>query len=104
MNNLIIFITASSKEEARKIANGLVSKRLVACVNIVLNIESIFTWKGKLEVAKEVLLIAKTKAGLFSKVEKAVKKLHSYECPEVIAFPITKGNKDYLKWVKETTL
>lgn len=104
MDDLIIFITASSKGEARKIATNLVGKRLVACVNIVPSVESIFTWKGKLEVAKEILLIAKTKAALFPRVEKAVKKMHSYECPEIIAFPITRGNRDYLRWVRGATL
>ncbi|KPK41775.1 MAG: hypothetical protein AMJ78_04610 [Omnitrophica WOR_2 bacterium SM23_29] len=104
MDNLIIFITASSKREAKKIATNLVGKRLVACVNIVPGVESIFTWKGKFEVAKETLLIAKTKAALFTKVEKAVKKMHSYECPEIIAFPITKGNRDYLKWIRGAAL
>ncbi|MFH1779168.1 MAG: divalent-cation tolerance protein CutA [Candidatus Omnitrophota bacterium] len=104
MNYLVVFITAANKDEARKIARSLVAKRLVACVNIVPAIESIFTWKGKLEVAKEVLLIAKTKAELFSKVERCVKRLHSYECPEIIAFEIAKGNKDYLRWVEGTTL
>jgi len=103
MDNLIIFITASSRGEAGEIATNLVGKRLVACVNIVPGIESIFTWKGKLEVAKETLLIAKTKAALFPRVEKMVKKVHSYECPEIIAFPITRGNKEYLKWLRETT-
>lgn len=104
MKNVIIFITASSKEEARRIASYLVKAKLVACVNIVHNIESVFTWKNKVETAKEVLLIAKTKSQLFSKLESAVRKLHSYECPEIIAFEITKGNKDYLKWLKDTTL
>ncbi len=102
MNYLVVFITAANKAEAQKIAKGLVAKKLVACVNIVPNIESVFSWKGKLEVEKEVLLIAKTKAGLFPELEKAIKKLHSYECPEIIGFPITKGNRDYLKWVNST--
>ncbi|KPK38425.1 MAG: hypothetical protein AMJ78_10050 [Omnitrophica WOR_2 bacterium SM23_29] len=103
MSYLVIFITVANKAEARKIARSLVAKRLVACVNIVPNIESIFTWKGKLEDSKEVLLIAKTKAMLFLEVEKEVKRLHSYECPEIIAFEIAKGNKDYLRWVERTT-
>lgn len=104
MNYLVIFITTANQDETRKIARSLVEKKLVACVNIIPSIESIFTWKGKTEVAKEVLLIAKTKVGLFPRVEKEVKRLHSYECPEVIAFPVTKGNKNYLKWIKDTTL
>ncbi len=103
MDNIVIFITASSKAEARKIAKELVGERLAACVNIIPKMESIYTWKGKLENAFETLLIAKTKAKLFSKVVKAVKSAHSYECPEIIAIPIKKGSKDYLKWIEEST-
>lgn len=99
----MIFITASSKEEARKIARALVVKRLAACVNIITEIESIYTWKKKIEESKEALLVVKTKATLFGKVEKEVKRLHSYECPEIIAFPISKGNRDYLRWIEEST-
>lgn len=65
--------------------------------------ESVYTWKGKTEVAREALLIAKSKKNLFSKIEKAVKGLHSYECPEIIALPIVDGSKEYLKWIEEST-
>lgn len=82
-NYIIIFITASSKKEAERIANGLVDKRLAACVNIVPNIKSIYTWKGKKEKANEVLLIAKSKKERFNRIIKQVKSLHSYEVPEI---------------------
>ncbi|MDP2942854.1 MAG: divalent-cation tolerance protein CutA [Candidatus Omnitrophota bacterium] len=103
MKNIVIFITAGSRAEARKIAKGLVEKRLAACVNIVPDIESVYTWKGKTEAAREVLLIAKTKENLFARIEKAVKGLHSYECPEIIAISIVDGSRDYLKWIEEST-
>lgn len=103
MKYIVIFITACSIAEARKIAKDLVSRKLAACVNIVPRMESVYTWKGKTEVAREALLIAKSKKNLFSKIEKAVKGLHSYECPEIIALPIVDGSKEYLKWIEEST-
>lgn len=104
MKEVIILITAGSKAEARKIAADLVGKKLAACVTIVPAIESIYAWKGKTEISKEALLVIKTKRRLFSGVEKAVKGLHSYECPEIIALSITAGSKDYLKWIEGSTI
>lgn len=104
MRDVVIFITAGSRAEARKIARCLVDKKLAACVNIVPGIESVYTWKGKTEAARETLLIAKSKRKLFAKIEKAVKGLHSYECPEIIALPIISGSKDYLKWIEGSTI
>lgn len=96
---IVIFITAPSKNEAEKIGKALVEKKLAACVNIIKDIRSIFFWKGKLSDEKEVLLIAKSKTKNFEKIEKEVKKLHSYEVPEIIGLPILMGSKDYLDWV-----
>ena len=98
---IIIFITASSKKEAERIADSLVDKKLAACVNIVPNIKSIYTWRGKREKASEVLLIAKSKREKFKKIIKQVKSLHSYEVPEIICVPITGGSKSYLDWIKK---
>jgi len=104
MKGAVILITAGSKVEARKIAGALLAKRLAACITIVPAVESVYTWKGKTEAAKETLLIVKTKRKLFTRVEKTVKGLHSYECPEIIALPITAGSKSYLKWIGEATI
>lgn len=100
---VVVFITAASLEEARKIAGALVSQRIAACVNIVPKVNSIFRWKGKLEDAEESLLLVKTRAKLFPKVMNAVRAIHSYEVPEIIALPIVEGNPDYLKWLGEET-
>ena len=99
---IVVFITTSSLPQARKIANILVSKRLTACVNILPGINSIFRWQGRLDYAKEVLLIAKTIKSNFRKLTKQVKKIHSYEVPEIIALPIIAGNKEYLKWISDS--
>ena len=96
---IVVFVTASSWEEAEKIGKALVEKKLAACVNMVRDIRSIFYWKGKISDEREVLLIAKAKRKNFEKIEKEVKKMHSYEVPEIIALPILIGSKDYLDWV-----
>ncbi|MFH1856068.1 MAG: divalent-cation tolerance protein CutA [Candidatus Omnitrophota bacterium] len=103
-NYIIIFVTASSLKEAKKIAQILLAGKEAACVNIIKNIDSYFNWKDKLEKAKEFLLIIKTKQNLFEKVKSTVKKYHSYSVPEIIAIPVIKGDKSYLNWVREVTL
>ncbi len=100
MKNIIIFITTGSKKEAEAIARDLIGKRLAACVSILPSVESVYTWKGRTQASKEYLLIAKTEDRLFLKVEKAVKGLHSYECPEIVAFQLTRGSADYMRWMK----
>jgi len=99
---IVVFITASCLKEARKIADALLSKRLVACVNIIKGVDSFFTWKRKKERAREILLIAKTEFSKFGEVEKLVKRNHFYETPEIIAIPIVAGSKQYLKWIEDS--
>lgn len=100
---LVVFITTSSYDEARKIASALVDQRKAACVNIVPKVNSLFRWKGEIEEAEESLLVVKTRAELFPDVVSTVKSIHSYEVPEIIALPIVEGNPDYLTWLKEET-
>jgi len=88
--------------EGRRIARHVVSKRLAACVNIVLSpAESFYTWKSKLEKAREYLLVMKTAAKRLAELEAEVKKMHSYAVPEFIAVPISEGSKEYLSWLEE---
>lgn len=100
---IVIFVTASSEEEARTLARKLVDSRLVACANVVPGLQSLFHWKGNVEEAKEVLLILKSRAELFDRVEQRVRELHSYEVPEIIALPILQGSAPYLAWINEET-
>ena len=100
---IVIFVTASSEEEAKKIAQSLVEKRLAACVNIIKDVQSVFRWKGKILDEKELLLIIKTRKKLYKNVEEEVKNLHAYEVPEIIALPIISGSKDYLYWIDSET-
>ena len=100
----VVFITASSQEEAEKIASGLVENKLVACVNIFPGIQSVFWWEGNLCREQEVFMMAKTRTALFPQVRDEVKKLHSYKVPEIILLPIAEGSADYLAWIKDVTL
>jgi len=104
MQYLMIFVTASSDEEAKKIANALLEQHLVACVNIVDNINSFYWWQGKIQNSNEKLLIIKTKTEKFEQVEYCVKKHHSYQVPEIIAIPIVAGSSDYLNWIHKETV
>ena len=96
---LVVFITATTAEEAGRIADILVSERKAACVNIVPKVNSLFWWEDKLDLAQESLLIVKSRASLLPEIVEIVKKAHSYEVPEIIALPITGGNEDYLRWI-----
>jgi len=100
--NIVIFITCANKREATRIAKCLVEQRLVACVNLVASIKSIFWWQKRIDSATEVLLIAKSKKSLIDKIVKQVRSLHSYSVPEIIALPIVAGNKDYINWINES--
>jgi periplasmic divalent cation tolerance protein len=96
----IVLVTCGSLKEGRLIARNVVEKRLAACVNVVLSpLESVYTWKGKLEESREFLLIIKTTAKRLSELEREVKRLHSYDVPEFVVVPIIAGSKEYLAWL-----
>ena len=97
----LVLTTASSSDEARKIARALVERRLASCVNIVPQIESVYRWKGKVEEAQEWLLIIKTTAAGFERVRDGIRELHSYELPECVCVSIEDGSPEYLKWIGE---
>jgi periplasmic divalent cation tolerance protein len=99
---IVVLVTVPSARTAKKIAKFLLSNKLAACVNIIPKIESLFWWQGKIDKAKEVLLMAKTQKKLFAKLVKAVKSKHPYEVPEIIALPIISGNRKYLDWIDES--
>lgn len=98
----IVLTTASSDEEARKIAHALVERRLAACVNIVPQVASIYRWQGKIEEAQEWLLIVKTTTAAFGQVSEAIAELHSYDVPECICLTIEDGSPNYLEWIAES--
>jgi periplasmic divalent cation tolerance protein len=101
--NRIVLVTCGTLAEGRRIARRVVAARLAACVNIILSpAESFYTWKGKLEKAREYLLVMKTTAKRLAELESEVKRLHSYDVPEFIALPIVAGSRDYLAWLQES--
>ncbi len=101
---IVVFITTKDAEEAEKISQTLVKRRLAACVNIVPAVSSRFWWQDKLDTAQESLLIVKTRDALLPEIIKSVKKLHSYSVPEIIALPVVGGNADYLDWIDSEVL
>ena len=96
---IVLLTTVSDSEEAHKIAEVLLNQRMAACVSIVPGVSSLFWWHEKLDSAQESLLIVKTKALLLNQIVTLVRKIHSYEVPEIIALPIIGGNPDYLEWI-----
>lgn len=103
-NTRVVLVTCPTLAVARKIARAVVQKRLAACVNVVRSpVESYYTWKGKLESAREYLLLIKTTTARLPQLEREVKRRHTYEVPEFIALPITDGSRDYLSWLTEST-
>ena len=101
--NIVVYITAPSEDAAVVISHALVEQKLAACVNIVRNIRSIYSWQGKIEDDAEVLMIVKTQKKHFDALSEKVKELHNYDVPEIIALPILMGSKDYLEWIKAST-
>jgi periplasmic divalent cation tolerance protein len=97
----IVLVTCGSIVEARRIASSVVRKKLAACANIVLGpVESIYRWKGKVERAREVLMVVKTTAKRLAELESEVKRLHSYDVPEFVVVSIAAGSREYLAWVE----
>ncbi|SRR5208282_2554417 len=98
----IVLTTAGSEEEARKIARHIVEERLAACVNIVPQVVSIYSWQNQVEESREWLLIIKTTAAAFERVRTAILELHSYDLPECICLTIEDGSPGYLQWVGDS--
>ena len=101
-DKIVVLVTCGSAKEARRVARALVKARLAACANVVdTPVRSIYRWKGRVESAKEYLLIIKTSRQLFAALQARVKQLHSYDVPEIIAVPIAAGSVNYLRWLDE---
>ena len=100
---LVILVTAVNQEEAVKIGEGMVNAKLAACANIIPGIHSIYRWKGKVVKAQEVLLILKSTKLRYRALEKAIKAMHTYETPEIIALPVKDGLDQYIGWVCSQT-
>ena len=96
-----IYMTAGSREEARKIGKELVMSRLAACVNILDNMNSLYMWQGKVQDDSEIVMIAKTTEDQLPQLVEKVKSLHSYECPCIVSIPVSGGNQAFLDWIAD---
>lgn len=97
----IVLTTADTKELADRIAGGLVERRVAACVSVVAGVTSTYRWKGELCVDAEFLLVIKTTEDRFDSMCTALRELHSYEQPEILALPVCAGDREYLAWLDE---
>jgi periplasmic divalent cation tolerance protein len=99
---MAVLVTCGSRAEAQRIAREIVTRRLAACANLLEPpVQSIYRWKGKVEKAREFLLLIKTSAARLGALEAEVKRLHSYDVPEFIALPIIGGSAAYLRWLAD---
>jgi periplasmic divalent cation tolerance protein len=99
-DKVIVLTTCGKSEDAEKLAQGLIEKRLAACVNVVSGVRSYYRWQGKIENDAEFLLIVKTARGLVDQLRLELEKLHPYELPELIVAPIIDGSPNYLAWLE----
>lgn len=97
---VLIYITTSDAEEAKRIGRRILKERLAACANILEKVQSLYWWKGKLEESGEALLLLKSKKNKVKEIITMVKKLHSYENPAILALPILEGSEEYLQWIE----
>ncbi|MBW7849173.1 MAG: divalent-cation tolerance protein CutA [Rhodospirillales bacterium] len=103
MEHCLIYVTASSRTEAESLARRLVEERLAACANVIERITSYYWWEGEVQSGEEAVVIAKTRRDMVEDVVAAVKRMHSYSCPCVVALPIVAGNPDFLNWIAAET-
>jgi periplasmic divalent cation tolerance protein len=100
---IVVLITTATEEEAVRIGHTLVEAKLAACANVIPRIRSIYRWEGKIADEQESLIVLKSRGELFEALERAVKKLHSYSIPEIIAIPLSMGSSQYINWIHAET-
>ncbi|MFC3194763.1 divalent-cation tolerance protein CutA [Marinicella sediminis] len=98
-----VFISCQNKSEAKKLVESLLADQIIACAQILPEVESFYRWKGQIVNDQECLLLLKTRHRHFSAIEQLVREGHSYDVPEIIAVPLVDGSTDYLKWIDEQT-
>ena len=96
-----VMTTVERQEDAEKIARTLVEGRLAACVQVLGPVASTYHWQGSIESSREWLCLAKSRAGLYAQIEEAIRKVHPYQVPEIIALPILAGSRSYLEWIEQ---
>jgi periplasmic divalent cation tolerance protein len=99
---VVVLVTAPDVKTGRKLARAALAARLVACINLIPRIESHYWWQGKIEAGAEVLLVLKTTTARLAALEKLVVAKHPYDTPEFVVLPISRGNRRYLDWVRDS--
>jgi len=97
-----VLTTVKNRIEARRMAEKIVSEKLAACASAIPNITSVYRWRGRVERAREVMLVAKTSAKKLDRLIHRIKELHSYEIPEILVLRVERGLPEYLKWLEES--
>ena len=100
---LLVISTVANEEEGKAIAEKIVTERLAACVNLSSAVQSLYWWQDGISTDSEVMLFIKTRKDLYSKLERRIRELHSYDVPEVIGIPVCQGSQAYLDWIKKET-
>ena len=98
-NFRVVLTTADSPELADKLARAIVERRLAACVNVVGPVRSVYRWKGEIVTDEERLLVIKSSAACFPRLRDAIRELHTYEVPEILALSVEDGDQPYLEWL-----
>jgi len=102
-SSILVLTTLPERTQAEALARELVTSRLAACIQIGSTVESLYHWQGQIETAAEIPLAIKTRAALYPQVEEAIRRLHPYELPEIVAVPISGGLPGYLAWIAAET-
>jgi periplasmic divalent cation tolerance protein len=101
---MMVYVTVGNIEEAKKIAQNVVTAKLAACANILPSVTSIYHWEGDLQEDQETVMVLKTTSSNVPKLTDMIKDMHSYECPCIVSIPIQGGNDDFLNWIDNETL
>lgn len=99
MQAIVVVTTVGTEEQAHVIAREIIARRLAACVNIVPGVRSVYRWKGSICTDSEWMLVAKTLEGEFDALAATIRELHSYELPEILSFPVQRGDQSFLEWI-----
>jgi periplasmic divalent cation tolerance protein len=104
MAAIVVLTNVPDGVVARRIADALIERRLAACVNLLAECVSVYRWQGAVETATEVPMLIKTRSELYAEAEAAIRALHPYELPEIIALPVERGCPDFLRWIHTQTV
>lgn len=96
---IVVFSNCGSEEEAKRVARALVEAKVAACVNIVPGIRSVYRWKGAVEEESEWMLVIKSSRPLFTRLQAEIRRVHSYDLPELVALSVVDGSQEYLGWL-----